>query len=254
MKSESWAIVASILAGVALVGFFAAPSLLKGPPRDPDSLCLISGAVGHTLVLVDKSDPWSEVQAGRLKRLVKQIGDGLPADRMLSIYVFNDAFEPGFPPLLSLCNPGRTASELIGNPRRDYIRWVEKFGRPLDEALAVLTQPAKGNLSPIVEAVGDVVSRPETRVREGDKSLVLVSDMLQNSRQFSVFGSNPATRDPERLKRLVTKVWQESGARDWKLQVHQVQGVYDPTRLEQASTLWQQALRGAGVAVVWERL
>jgi len=79
MKSESWAIVASILAGVALVGFFAAPSLLKGPPRDPDSLCLKSGAVGHTLVLVDKSDPWSEVQAGRLKRLVKQIGDSLPA-------------------------------------------------------------------------------------------------------------------------------------------------------------------------------
>ncbi len=150
------------------------------------------------------------MQAGRLKRLVKQLGETLPADRMLSIYVFNDVFEPGFPPLLSLCNPGRTASELIGNPRRDYLRWVEKFGRPLDEALSVLTQPAKGNLSPIVEAVGDVASRPETRVREGDKSLVLVSDMLQNSSQFTFFGSAPGARDPERLKRLIGKVWQDS--------------------------------------------
>lgn len=254
MKSESWAIVASILAGVALVGFFAAPSLLKGPPRDPDTLCLKTGAVGHTLVLVDKSDPWSEVQAARLKRLVKQLGENLPADRMLSIYVFNDVFEPGFPHLLSLCNPGRTASELIGNPRRDYLRWIERFGRPLDEALAALTQPAKGNLSPIVEAVGDVVSRPETRVREGDKSLLLVSDMLQNSSQFSFFGSAPGARDPERLKRLVGKVWQDSDARSWQLQVHQVQGVYEPQRLEQASTLWQQALRGSGIPFVWERL
>ena len=44
----------------------------------------------------------------------------LPAERKLSIYVFNDEFEPNFPPLMALCNPGRKASELIGNPRRAY--------------------------------------------------------------------------------------------------------------------------------------
>ncbi|MCA0418733.1 MAG: hypothetical protein LCH80_08425, partial [Proteobacteria bacterium] len=156
MKTENWAIVASVLAGLGLVGFFAAPSLLRGPPRDQETLCPKTGPVGHTLILVDKSDPWSEVQAKRLKALVKQVGDELPTDRMLSIYVFNDVFEPGFPSLVSLCNPGKTASELIGNPRREYVKWVEKFGRPLDEALTVLTQPGKGNQSPIVEAIGDV--------------------------------------------------------------------------------------------------
>ncbi len=83
MKTENWAIVASLLAGVALVGFFAAPSLLRGPPRDQETLCPKTGPVGQTLILVDKSDPWSEVQAGRLKALVKQVGDELPADRML---------------------------------------------------------------------------------------------------------------------------------------------------------------------------
>ena len=253
MKTENWAIVASVLAGVALVGFFAAPSLLRGPPRDQDTLCPKTGPVGHTLVLVDKSDPWSEVQAGRLKKLVKQIGDDLPADRMMSIYVFKDVFEPGFPPLIALCNPGRTASELIGNPRREYVKWVEKFGRPLDEALVVLTQPAKGNLSPIVEAVGDVVSRRENRVPSGDRTLVLVSDMLQNSSQFSFFGA-PGARDPERLRRLVGKVWQDSGASSWQLQVHQVQGVYEPQRLEQAGTLWPQTLDKLKIAYAWERL
>jgi len=30
MKTENWAIVASVLAGLGLVGFFAAPSLLAG--------------------------------------------------------------------------------------------------------------------------------------------------------------------------------------------------------------------------------
>jgi hypothetical protein len=236
MKTENWAIVASVLAGVALVGFFAAPSLLRGPPRDQETLCPKTGPVGHTLVLVDKSDPWSEVQAGRLKKLVKQIGDDLPADRMMSIYVFKDVFEPGFRPLIALCNPGRTAS-----------------GRPLDEALVVLTQPAKGNLSPIVEAVGDVVSRRENRVPSGDRTLVLVSDMLQNSSQFSFFGA-PGARDPERLRRLVGKVWQDSGASSWQLQVHQVQGVYEPQRLEQAGTLWQQTLDKLKIAYAWERL
>lgn len=254
MKTENWAIVASVLAGVALVGFFAAPSLLRGPPRDEETLCRTTGPVGHTLILVDKSDPWSEVQAGRLKRLVKQIGDELPAERLLSIYVFKDVFEPGFPPLISLCNPGRTASEWIGNPRREYLRWVEKFGRPLDEAMTVLTQPAKGNQSPIVEAIGDVVSRRESRVQTGDRSLVLVSDMLQNSGQFSVFGNAAGGRDPERLRRLIDKVWQDSDGASWRLSIHQVQGVYEPQRLEQAASLWRQALQNLKIAFAWERL
>lgn len=254
MKTENLAIVASLLAGVALVGFFAAPSLLRGPPRDQETLCPKTGPVGHTLILVDKSDPWSEVQAGRLKKLVKQIGDELPAERMLSIYVFNDVFEPGFPSLISLCNPGKTASELIGNPRREYVKWVEKFGRPLDDAMTVLTQPAKGNQSPIVEAIGDVVSRRENRVPTGDRSLVLVSDMLQNSSQFTVFGNAAGARDPERLRRLLDKVWQDSGAKTWALSIHQVQGVYDQNRLEQAAALWKQAFQKLNVTVSWERL
>lgn len=254
MKSENWAIIASVLAGVAMVGFFAAPSLLSGPPRDPDTLCRKTGPIGHTLILVDKSDPWSEVQAGRLKKLVKSVGEALPADRMLSIYVFNDSFEPGFPPLIALCNPGRTASELIGNPRRDYLKWVEKFGRPLDEALVALVQPAKGNQSPIVEALGDVMSRRENRVESGDRTLLVVSDMLQNSPQFTVFGNAPGARDSERLRRLLAKTWSDSGGAGWRLQVHQVQGAYDQQRLDQASSLWQPALRALGAPFAWERL
>jgi hypothetical protein len=254
MKSEHWAIAASLVAGLALAGFFAAPRLLSGPPRDAQSLCLKTGAIGHTLVLVDKTDPWSPVQAERLKKLVKRLSDELPAERLLSIYVFNDAFEPNFPPLLALCNPGRTVSELIGNPRRDYVRWVEKFGRPLDEALAVLAQPAKGNLSPIVEAIGDVLARRENRVAEGDRALVLVSDMLQNSAAFTVFGSGQGARDPERLRRVLAKTWSDADGASWQMQVHQVQGVYQPAQLEQASSLWQQALKAVGARFAWERL
>ena len=117
MKKENWAIAGSVLAGLVLVGFLAAPSLLRGPPRNAETLCLETGAVGHTLILVDKTDPWSEVQANRLKQLVRKIGADLPTDRLISIHVFNDSFEPGFPPLIALCNPGRTVSEWIGNPR-----------------------------------------------------------------------------------------------------------------------------------------
>lgn len=254
MKGEHWAIVASVLAGLTLAGFFAAPRLLTGPPRESETLCLKTGPIGHTLILVDKSDPWSGVQAERLKRLVKEIGDALPAERLLSIYAFKDVFEPNFPPLIALCNPGRTVSEIIGNPRRDYLRWVEKFGRPLDEALAVLAQPAKGNLSPIVEAIGDVLARRENRVPTGERALVLVSDMLQNSSQFTVFGSGAGARDAERLRRLIGKTWQDADGASWRLQVHQVQGVYEPQRLEQASTLWQQGLRALAIPFAWERL
>lgn len=254
MKREHWALIASLCAGLALAGFFAAPRLLAGPPRDPETLCLRTGPVGQTLILVDKSDPWSPVQAQRLKALVKQIGLNLPAERLLSVYVFNDTFEPNFPALLALCNPGRTASEWIGNPRRDYLKWAETFGRPLDASLALLALPAKGNQSPVAEALGDVMARRENRVASGDRVLILVSDMLQNSSQFSFFGQGSGAREPERLRRLVSRTWRDADGAGWHLQVHQIQGAYDGQRLEHAAHLWQQALRDAGIRFVWERL
>lgn len=251
IRRESWAIAASLMACLILAGFLAAPWLLAGARRDAATLCKVSGRLGHTLVLVDKSDPWSPVQAERLKQLVKRLAEALPADQMLSIYAFSDRFEPNFPPLLALCNPGRTVSEWIGNPRRDYQRWLAQFGRPLDEALSQLAQPGSGQHSPIAEAVGDVLSRPETRPETGTLALVLVSDMLQNSSGFSFYGSG-GQQAPERLRRLLAQRWPDASR--WSLSVHQVQGVYEPQRLEQVATVWHALLREMRLVFRWERL
>jgi hypothetical protein len=250
-RREYWAVAASLAACLLLAGFLSAPWLLAGAPRDPHSLCRPSGRLGHTLVLVDKSDPWSPVQADRLKLLVKQLAEALPRDHMLSIYVFRDVFEPNFPPLLALCNPGRTVSEWIGNPRRDYRRWLEQFGRPLDQALVLLAQPAQGQHSPIVEAVGDLLARRETTPESGGLRLVLVSDMLQNSAGFSFYG-HATSREPGRLQRLISQRWRSGGG--WSLEVRQVQGTYDQPRLEQAATLWQALLQDLRLAFTWDRL
>lgn len=102
--------------------------------------------------------------------------------------------------------------------------------------------------------MGDVMARRETRVPAGDKALVVVSDMLQNSAQFTVFGTNAAAREPERLRRLVEKTWKDSEGAGWALSVHQVQGGHEPQRLEQAPTLWRDALRRLNIAFNWERL
>lgn len=250
-RRETWAVVASLAACLVLAGFLIAPWLLAGARRDPHSLCRMNGRLGHTLVLVDKTDPWSPVQAERLKRLVKRQAEALPVDHMLSIYVFQDGFEPNFPPLLALCNPGRTVSEWIGNPRREYRRWMEQFSRPLDRALALLALPGQGQSSPIVEAVGDVLARPETAPEAGGLRLVLVSDMLQNASGVSLYGAS-ALREPERLRRLITQRWR--GGYGWSLEVHQVQGGYEQTRLEQAATLWQALLRDMRLTFRWDRL
>ncbi len=164
-------------------------------------------------------------------------------------------FEPGFPSLISLCNPGKTASELIGNPRREYVKWVEKFGRPLDEAMTVLTQPAKGNQSPIVEAIGDVVSRRENRVPK------------RRPQDPAGLGHAAEFRPVHRLRQRGRRTRSGAGygacsARSgrirargsWELSVHQVQGVYDAARLEQAATLWKQAFQKLNISVSWDRL
>lgn len=253
MKKETLAVLGSVVAAAAIAFILVAKSLIADVPRDTTSLCPLSGAAGEIVVVVDKTDPWSDVQANRLKLVVQDIKRTIKANELLAIYVFNGDFTPNFEPLVSLCNPGWTASELISNPRREYEKWERNFGKPLDDKVATLTEASKGARSPIVEVMLDLLSRRELRTVTGERRMMLVSDMIQHSARASLIRGGP--RETANLAAALreTKAAQGPGS-PWLFDVRQIFGVYPPQQLDAAKQVWRSAAEREGLNVVWDRL
>jgi hypothetical protein len=149
------------LGGLAIVGTLTYAYVHFQPaPRDEESLCLKSATsasavteAAHYLLLVDKTDKWTEPQGARLRSVVIAMRDQLGLNERLSLFVFENRVDEGFPPKFSRCNPGRASDTnfFTSNPRKWEKKFNDDFGKPLDKIIAELITPAEGTFSPILE-------------------------------------------------------------------------------------------------------
>jgi hypothetical protein len=166
-------------------------------PRDEHTLCLKSegsragnpSEAADYILIIDKTDKWNNAQSARLHNLIIGMKDQLGINERLSIFVFQSVAQQGFPPVFSLCNPGRGSDTTfwISNPRRWERRFQESFGKPLDDIIAELTTASASQLSPILEVLIDLTNREELSSGVVPRRIVLVSDMLQNSDVYTFF-------------------------------------------------------------------
>ena len=172
-------------------------TLTKPPQRDPATLCIDDLPPKHSILIVDKTDPWSNAETARLRDLILSIRDTIEKDAKLSIFVFNGSFELGMAPVFSLCSPGRgeETNWLWGNPRRDHKRFGDMFGQPLTVLLDELTTPSRGDVSPILEIIADIMNREEMSPKVTERRLILVSDMVQNTVGLSFYQAPPSGDD-----------------------------------------------------------
>jgi hypothetical protein len=196
-RSENLVGLASGLGGLAIVGTLTyAYVYFQPPPRDEESLCLKSATsasavteAGHHVLLVDKTDKWTEPQGSRLRSVVIGMRNQLGLNERLSLFVFENRVDEGFPPKFSRCNPGRGSDTNIftSNPRRWEKKFNDDFGKPLDDIIAQLIKPAEGDSSPILEILIDITNRDELNKNDIPRRVVIVSDMLQNSDAYTFF-------------------------------------------------------------------
>ena len=164
-------------------------------------MCPVSGPSGVDIVVIDKSDEWNESQKIRLRNAIVDIQSAIERDRLLEIFVFSDLVEVGFQPMFSNCSPGRGSetNEFIDNPRMRQQAFDQGFERPLAEILTQLAEPDSGSSSPILEVLSDISSRVEYRGIDGDRRIVVISDMIQNSEALSLFPRGGAPRSTSTL-------------------------------------------------------
>lgn len=199
--------IAVVIAAVVLVLGYCGYREATGVELDPQTLCPTDRApVEHVAVLIDASDPLSPVQQEFVGKYLRSLREQIPQYGKFSLYVLQDPRRDEVDPVISLCNPGdgRDASFIDQNPAMLRARWRDSFAEPLDRAIARTLDAPPADRSPIAEMITAVavdafpVSPGASAPVHGAtgasavRRLIVVSDLLQNSKKLSHYGRRAA--------------------------------------------------------------
>ncbi|MCR9129641.1 MAG: hypothetical protein NXI12_08975 [Alphaproteobacteria bacterium] len=180
-------IVLGILGGISYLAL-----VLQPEEYDPDTLCLAGDVPPHVGVVIDKTDLYSPEQAARIEALVLENRDRLQISERMTLFELDARGELVNTNDFSLCNPGRgdQINPLYRNPQRVEARYQALFEGPLQAALSDLVEPKESPSSPIIESLARLAVTENFGPETPGRRIVLVSDMLQNSQLFTVYGRN----------------------------------------------------------------
>ena len=254
--------VLNILIIIGILGTISYAALVLQPEEyDPQTLCLAETTPPHVGIVIDKTDLYSPEQAARIEALVLENRERLEISERLTLFELDARGELINTNELSLCNPGRgdQINPLYRNPQRVEVRYQALFEGPLQAALADLVEPKESPASPIVESLARLSVSENFDPETPSRRIVLVSDMLQNSRLFSVYAGNRATLaerlpDPSQVARAVEAEFGDSLAgvtievymiprRGWEREQETVIYAY-----------WREVFRQLGMRDRWEAL
>ena len=185
-------VVGLVIAGVVYMKVTAEPGLNKV------TLCPADGPQGHYVLLVDKTDPLNFTQKQAFSVTLRDIIEKRThSGYLLSIFVLGEDFKASADPLLELCNPGTGAdkSAMTANLKKLRQQYELKFAEPMRKQSEALLSTTPAKTSPILEMVQLVgINAFRKHDVKGERRLIILSDMLHNTPQFSMF-RNPAEYD-----------------------------------------------------------
>jgi hypothetical protein len=181
---QASAVAGIILAFGILSGMVYAYAKHRPPPLDPKTLCRIDAPLqGHTIILLDASDPLPPLEADRVRALAAAEREKLPRFDKLTILVLTPSkpFEPKV--AFSKCSPGSGAivNPWIENGDQIKRRFAEAIEKPLDRRIGRAVKGKGAKSSPILETISIVPRRFDFTAAVPRRRLVVVSDFLQNT-------------------------------------------------------------------------
>ncbi len=199
LKAIAIAIVAVVLLGLGGAFWYVQGRAAQLALLDPETLCPKSGPTSQFAVLIDRTDALTEVQGEALRRQITAWADAIPKHGSFKVYEVGQSGTEGggalLQPVVSVCNPGDGSdqSAIDSNPRMWRARYEEKFQAPIAALLQRMRLDEEARTSPILEGVQAIVVKdfgPDAP--QGPKTLVIVSDLLQNQQGFSLYKEVPA--------------------------------------------------------------
>jgi hypothetical protein len=167
--------------------------------RDVDRVtgCPTDAYDNVTVVLVDLTDGLAPVQTAALRNALMIVRDETPKYGRLEIYPLEPTTKQVIAPLYVGCNPGSSKdvdNDFTGNRVLADRVWNRQFGERVDAVVTKLSQIKPQNSSPLLEGIQSVAITAfgVPKARGAQKRLVIVSDMLHHTQQFSLYQGAPA--------------------------------------------------------------
>ena len=183
--------VAALLVVVAVVGGAVYSLLAEEGPLDKTTMCPATGPKGHVVLLVDKTDPLNFTQRQAFVALLEELTDrGIAPGYLLSVFALGEDYTETARPIFEKCNPGRgdDKSDLTSNIAKLQRQFRESFREPMLKLADALQSTQSAKASPIFEML-QLISLNGFRRHAigGNRRLIVVSDMLHNMPQLSMY-------------------------------------------------------------------
>jgi hypothetical protein len=181
-----------------LVWYFV---LDEKPSYDKVTGCpLVDGQVrpnAQTVIVIDTTDPLTDIQTDEVRIAINNlVTRSLNNGDLLSIYGVREDKHASRRPLFEACKirDGSDANALTENERKLKKRFNSFFKEPLHKVLDETTSLKEtAKTSPILEVLQSVsVNSIQKWNVEGDRKLVIFSDMLHNTPEWTLYQRKPS--------------------------------------------------------------
>ena len=203
-----------------------------------------------TALLVDTTDRLSEIQQSSIVNVVDRVISQIPRYGALAIFTVSTDPEVQSQPLLMRCNPGRKSEidPLIGNPEKIEKEWEDGFKNAVSDELKRSLEADSADSSPILESIQRISIQQFDKI-EYDlvaRSLVVVSDFLQHTSDYSHYRSVPNYSDFESTQyfRKIKVNLQSVDVEMWQVRRN------SSRQNERLREFWEDYFRACGVATI----
>lgn len=224
--------------------------LFRPPMLDPHTLCPTDRPIlGHTVVIVDRTDKWNPAVGETLREFIAGAQKNTQRYQKFSIVSLDSRFSTR--PLFSVCNPGEPNfwTDLYRGRRYTQRDFDDKFIGAAESVVAQVRDPAEAGSSPVVEYIHRWLGRDDFNATIPNRRMILVSDMRQNSAQYSVYKASA-----DELAPLVQREFGAAG-REVVFDVYFVSHGHDYNVSEaQVRGAWDKAFKAIPAAYEWRQI
>lgn len=199
-QQQLWGVIA-IVAIMVVAIVVVTLRIIAGEHRvalDPKTKCPVGRSpAAFEIVLVDATEGFNDSQQLFLQKYFSTLDAEIPDHAKVAVYVLDGTEGFGPPaPTFEMCKPpsGKDASAWTQNPERLRREWSTSFHDPLGKALESSLAKPGSNESPIMALIQKAVLTSFPLGRDGaPRRLVLISDLLENTKSYSHYGATPPT-------------------------------------------------------------
>jgi hypothetical protein len=184
------------IAGVLVLGVVGWLALQDAPrPRkESDTLCNANGANDQstlTVIIVDRSEPFNEIQQQDILRALRRVITESAEGDEFQLFEMKAQRELSTTPVLRGCNPGGvkadTMREKLDQTALSRRVFEEKFVARINSAIEETINVPPLADSPLMEMIQGVTVVALKRANQKTRRLILVSDLMQHSSNYSQY-------------------------------------------------------------------